>query len=60
MDKHLISLKQPYEVAWVIKKMAKEHIIVTKSDVSQAVKTLKSHSRRKVYKYFRLQKYAKK
>lgn len=59
MDRHLISLTQPGELTWVITKMAKEHITVTRPQIRHAVKLLKTHCRHKIYAHFRSQKYKK-
>lgn len=52
MDKYKISLKQKYEIDWVVKKMAKEGIIVTHDQVKACVKE-HGNSRRKVYYWLR-------
>lgn len=50
MDRHLISINEPYEIQWVITRMAQYAIKVTSKDVKAAVKEV-GRSRHKVYAY---------
>jgi len=50
MDRHLININQPYEVTWVITRMAQYAIKVSSDQVRAAVKAV-GNSRRKVYAY---------
>lgn len=50
MDRHLININEPYEVQWVITRMAKYAVKVTAKEVKAAVKAV-GISRRKVYAY---------
>ena len=52
MDRYKISLKQKYEIDWVIKKMKSEGITVTSDQVKQCVKE-HGNGRRKVYYWLR-------
>jgi len=53
MDRHLIATNQPYEIEYVIKKLAKEGLTVSKADVLKAIKAV-GRSRRKVYAALRV------
>jgi hypothetical protein len=53
MDKYKISLKQKYEIEWVITRMAQYAVKVTSQQVKDAVKKV-GNSRRKVYAYLML------
>ena len=55
MDRYLIST-EPHEFPPVIKKMKKEGIVVTRSQIKAAIKEV-GNSRRKVYKYLREEAY---
>jgi len=50
MDRYKISIKQKYEVDWVITRMAQYAIKVSSEDVKKAVKEV-GNGRRKVYAY---------
>lgn len=50
MDRYKISIKQKYEIDWVIKRMRNHGITVTADQVKAAVKSV-GNSRRKVYAF---------
>lgn len=50
MDRYLININQPYEIAWVIKRMAKIGRVVTSDEVKRAVKSV-GVGRQKVYTF---------
>jgi Protein of unknown function (DUF3606) len=50
MDRYKISLKQPWEITWVITRMAQYAVKVTADQVRAAVKAV-GNGRQKVYKY---------
>ena len=56
MDRHLINLRQRWELRYVIEKMAAEGIRITAFGIVDAARQLKTRSRRKIYNFLRNKK----